>query len=449
MASPTTAASGVPSPRLDHRQRLRHLLAAQAHRPPLSGAGAAASTRASAAPGAASFQFDRELGVRCVAGADEAGRGCLAGPLVAAAVLFDLERLGVREVRALGALNDSKQHDAEAREELYPLVLRTAAKVASSRAARAGSTPAACTARTSPRCATRCIARRPARRALPRRRLPVPDFGHEQRADRRRRRDERGDRRRVDRRQGHARPLHAPRRRAASRAGSSPRTSATRRPSTARRSSASASRRCTACRSSAWPTSSSRCSAGARIRTPPRGGRGARAGPAASTTHADRVEAQLRRARALVDLGRGRRRAIAAHLRAACARAAPPTAPRPSRVARRVLTSTKTSVAAVADDEVDLAVARAVVAGDERVARAARGARARGARRGGRGADGGRADMAGDARHARVTAGRRDCADSAQASVPSSATGRARGESRESPARVGTVQRVSPSHAPA
>jgi len=46
------------------------------------------------------FQFDRGLGVRWVAGADEAGRGCLAGPLVAAAVLFDMEALGVREVRA-------------------------------------------------------------------------------------------------------------------------------------------------------------------------------------------------------------------------------------------------------------------------------------------------------------------------------------------------------------
>jgi ribonuclease HII len=64
-----------------------------------------------------------------VAGADEAGRGCLAGPLVAAAVLFDLERLEVRDVRALSALNDSKQHDAEARELLFPLVLRTAVKI--------------------------------------------------------------------------------------------------------------------------------------------------------------------------------------------------------------------------------------------------------------------------------------------------------------------------------
>jgi ribonuclease HII len=75
------------------------------------------------------FQFDRGLGVRWIAGADEAGRGCLAGPLVAAAVLFDIEALGVREVRALTALNDSKQHDPEARDALYPVVVRTAAKV--------------------------------------------------------------------------------------------------------------------------------------------------------------------------------------------------------------------------------------------------------------------------------------------------------------------------------
>ena len=47
------------------------------------------------------FAYDRGLGARWVAGADEAGRGCLAGPLVAAAVLFDLEALTAREVRAL------------------------------------------------------------------------------------------------------------------------------------------------------------------------------------------------------------------------------------------------------------------------------------------------------------------------------------------------------------
>jgi ribonuclease HII len=76
------------------------------------------------------FQFDRALGARFIAGADEAGRGCLAGPLVAAAVLFDLERVGPGEVRALRALNDSKQQTAEARAELFPVILRVAAKVA-------------------------------------------------------------------------------------------------------------------------------------------------------------------------------------------------------------------------------------------------------------------------------------------------------------------------------
>lgn len=68
--------------------------------------------------------------MRFVAGADEAGRGSLAGPLVAAAVLFDLRRLGVREVRALGALNDSKQETPEQRAELFPVILRLAARVA-------------------------------------------------------------------------------------------------------------------------------------------------------------------------------------------------------------------------------------------------------------------------------------------------------------------------------
>ncbi len=76
------------------------------------------------------FAFDRRLGCRYVAGADEAGRGCLAGPLVAAAVLFDYERLTLSDLRALSALNDSKQHTPEMREQLYPRVLRAATRVA-------------------------------------------------------------------------------------------------------------------------------------------------------------------------------------------------------------------------------------------------------------------------------------------------------------------------------
>jgi ribonuclease HII len=68
--------------------------------------------------------------VRYVAGADEAGRGCLAGPLVAAAVLFDFERLSLADARALGTLNDSKQQTPEGRAELFPVILRLAAKAA-------------------------------------------------------------------------------------------------------------------------------------------------------------------------------------------------------------------------------------------------------------------------------------------------------------------------------
>jgi len=75
------------------------------------------------------FAFDRRIGSRWVAGADEAGRGCLAGPLVAAAVLFDIDALTTRELRALAALNDSKQHTTEMRSELYPKVLRIASRV--------------------------------------------------------------------------------------------------------------------------------------------------------------------------------------------------------------------------------------------------------------------------------------------------------------------------------
>src|SRR5438874_4518900 len=91
---------------------------------------ATATRRRAAHPGRRLFQHDRALGVRFVAGADEAGRGCLAGPLVAAAVLFDYAQLGSREVRALSLLNDSKQHTEQGREALYPVVLRIATRVA-------------------------------------------------------------------------------------------------------------------------------------------------------------------------------------------------------------------------------------------------------------------------------------------------------------------------------
>jgi len=75
------------------------------------------------------FRFDRSFGRPLIAGADEAGRGSLAGPLVAAAVLFDFDRLSLADRRSLARLNDSKQHSDAGREELFPLVIRAAAKI--------------------------------------------------------------------------------------------------------------------------------------------------------------------------------------------------------------------------------------------------------------------------------------------------------------------------------
>jgi ribonuclease HII len=53
----------------------------------------------------------RALGYKCVAGVDEVGRGCLFGPVFAAAVVLSPDR-------AIRGLGDSKQLDAETREKL-------------------------------------------------------------------------------------------------------------------------------------------------------------------------------------------------------------------------------------------------------------------------------------------------------------------------------------------
>jgi len=74
------------------------------------------------------FAFDRGLQSRFVAGTDEAGRGCLAGPLVAAAVLIDYECLSHADRRSLAGLHDSKQMTVERRLEMFPCVLRAATR---------------------------------------------------------------------------------------------------------------------------------------------------------------------------------------------------------------------------------------------------------------------------------------------------------------------------------
>ncbi|MEO8166856.1 MAG: ribonuclease HII [bacterium] len=61
------------------------------------------------------LKFEREYwskGETAIAGVDEAGRGPLAGPVVAAAVIFHREQF-------IDGVNDSKVLDAEEREELY------------------------------------------------------------------------------------------------------------------------------------------------------------------------------------------------------------------------------------------------------------------------------------------------------------------------------------------
>ena len=57
-----------------------------------------------------------------ICGVDEAGRGPLAGPVVAAAVILDRKRIPK-------GLNDSKQLSEEDREELYPRIMEMAVAV--------------------------------------------------------------------------------------------------------------------------------------------------------------------------------------------------------------------------------------------------------------------------------------------------------------------------------
>jgi ribonuclease HII len=73
---------------------------------------------------------DRARGVRLIAGVDEVGRACWAGPIMAAGVLFDLERLGSGAGKdLLEELNDSKRLGRVKRERLAQAVLSHAEAV--------------------------------------------------------------------------------------------------------------------------------------------------------------------------------------------------------------------------------------------------------------------------------------------------------------------------------
>jgi ribonuclease HII len=61
----------------------------------------------------------RQTGFRRIAGVDEVGRGCLAGPVVAAAVIVDPRRL-------VPCVDDSKRLDAPTREAVAAEIRRTA-----------------------------------------------------------------------------------------------------------------------------------------------------------------------------------------------------------------------------------------------------------------------------------------------------------------------------------
>src|SRR4051795_9385239 len=72
------------------------------------------------------FACDRSHGVRYVCGADESGRACMAGPLVAAAVRFDYGRLDADAEAQLADLNDSKKLSSRRRAALLPVLLGVA-----------------------------------------------------------------------------------------------------------------------------------------------------------------------------------------------------------------------------------------------------------------------------------------------------------------------------------
>ena len=70
-----------------------------------------------------------EQGYSFVAGLDEAGRGCLAGPVVAAAVILPLATDPADIMTRFAGVNDSKQLTVQARERLYDVIMQHAVAV--------------------------------------------------------------------------------------------------------------------------------------------------------------------------------------------------------------------------------------------------------------------------------------------------------------------------------
>lgn len=76
-------------------------------------------------PGFIEEQALVKLGFRLIAGIDEVGRGPLAGPVMAAAVILPLDL----DIEWLNLINDSKQLTTETREQLYPLIYESAVAI--------------------------------------------------------------------------------------------------------------------------------------------------------------------------------------------------------------------------------------------------------------------------------------------------------------------------------
>jgi ribonuclease HII len=68
-------------------------------------------------------------GYSYIAGLDEAGRGCLAGPVVAAAVILPLEDVACCQALLSSGVRDSKQLTCHARENLYDVIMQRAVAV--------------------------------------------------------------------------------------------------------------------------------------------------------------------------------------------------------------------------------------------------------------------------------------------------------------------------------
>jgi ribonuclease HII len=78
-----------------------------------------------------SWKFERahwKRGIFSIVGVDEAGRGPLAGPVVAGAVYFEYDKC-LNFPKSLRDLNDSKQLTEEERERFYTLIIKHAAAI--------------------------------------------------------------------------------------------------------------------------------------------------------------------------------------------------------------------------------------------------------------------------------------------------------------------------------